>query len=202
MQGLLTLLGQQCSHQQSHCCFLFYDWSKKSNVRSPDIIQTTNYQWLMKPSLARADRCYGPPFWWHDTVGGQQVVSSGTGTMLEGSWHRDHQHRVASSRRWHNCRCASQFQSRNKYKHVISLDDVDGNVSSKVVMRGWLNTMSHQSILASLSHHARRSFQACSTSTLDGHNAWSLNKTGMIATDKKLFVGNNLYVSMKYNKMR
>jgi hypothetical protein len=97
----------------------------------------------------------------------------------------------SSSRGRNNCRRASQFQSRNKYEHVIRLVDVDGNVF-KVVTRGWLNTTSHQSVLASFSHRAGHPFQTGLTSTSDGYHAWSLDKTGTIMTDKILCAGNKL----------
>jgi hypothetical protein len=120
----------------------------------------------------------------------QQVVSGSMEITSRGPQHRDHPHGVASSRRRHNCRHASQVQSRDKYKHVIRLVDVDGNVS-KVVTRGRLNTTSHQSVLASLLHCAEHAFQARLMSNLDGHHAWSHDKTSTIARDDILCVGNN-----------
>ncbi len=74
---------------------------------------------------------------------------------------------------------------------MIRLVDVDGNIS-KVVTRGGLNTTSHLSVLASLSHCAGHTFQAPTTSTPNGHHAWSLNKTGLITTEDILCVGNDV----------
>jgi hypothetical protein len=73
---------------------------------------------------------------------------------------------------------------------VIRLVDITGQVST-VVMRGRLNTTSHQLVLDSLSH-CRLALTGRLTPALDGHHAWLLDKTGTIATDEILCIENNL----------